>query len=68
MPNGLVIQILSIDAGVASLDLTGSGKAADAPALVALGISTEERQKLAVLYTAGQTLWRVPISYFLALK
>ena len=68
MPNGLVIQILSIDTGLATLDLTGSGLAADAPALAALGISPEERQTLATLYTAGQTLWRVPLSYFLALK
>ena len=68
MPNGRVVKILSIAGGIATLDLTGSGQAADASALTALGIGTDERQNLAKLYAAGQTLWRVPLSYVLALQ
>ena len=67
-PNGLVIKILSVSNGVATLDLTGSGQAADATALAALGIGAAELQNLASLYTVGQTLWRVPIDHFLAIK
>ncbi|HXO43257.1 MAG TPA: hypothetical protein VN999_17535, partial [Thermoanaerobaculia bacterium] len=41
--NGLVVQILSVTAGLADLDLTGTGAAADAAALAALGITADER-------------------------
>jgi len=62
--NGLVVQILSVTAGLADLDLTGAGTPADAAALAALGITADERQSLAALYPAGQTLWRVPLRHF----
>ncbi|MEO8135101.1 MAG: hypothetical protein ABI831_14100 [Betaproteobacteria bacterium] len=65
--SGRVIKILSISQGLAALDINGSGMAASAPALAAMGIGTEERQQLALLYPSGQSLWRVPISHFLAL-
>ena len=58
--NGQVIQILSITGGRADLDLDGSGQAAGATALAALGITDAERQQLAALYQPGQSLWRVP--------
>ena len=66
--NGRVIKILSISLGLAALDIDGSGQAASASALAALGITTEEQQKLAALYPSGQSLWRVPIDHFLALN
>jgi YD repeat-containing protein len=62
--NGRVIEVLSVTAGLADLDLDGDGLAADAAALAALGITDQERERLAVLYQPGQTLWRVPISHF----
>ena len=62
--NGRVIKILSINNGVAELDVDGSGAAASAEALAHLGITDEERQKLASLYTQGQTLWRMPLEHF----
>jgi len=62
--NGLVVKILSITAGLADLDLTGTGASADAAALAALGITSYEQQSLATLYPVGQTLWRVPIRHF----
>ncbi|MBK8013050.1 MAG: RHS domain-containing protein [Deltaproteobacteria bacterium] len=62
--DGRVIAILSIDAdGRAVLDVDGSGVAADAAALVALGISEEERTALGSLYQSGQSLWRSPIPH-----
>jgi RHS repeat-associated protein len=64
--NGLVVQILSVTAGLADLDLTGAGAPADAAALAALGITADERQSLAALYPVGQTLWRVPLRHFSA--
>jgi hypothetical protein len=66
--NGRVIKILNNNQGVATLDIDGSGQAASADALAALGISAEELQTLAALYPNGQSLWRVPIDHFLALN
>jgi len=62
--NGLVIDILAINNGLAELDVDGSGTAADAAALTALGISDAERTRLATLYTAGNSIWRIPVSHF----
>jgi RHS repeat-associated protein len=64
--DGRVIKILSITNGLADLDVDGSGAAASGEALTQLGITDEERQKLANLYAAGQSLWRVPVEHFTA--
>lgn len=60
-PDGRVIKIISVTSGFANLDTDGDG-VVDTGA--ALGITDAERQKLGSMYTAGQTLWRVPISHF----
>jgi RHS repeat-associated protein len=62
--NGLVVKILSVTGGLADLDVAGAGSPASPAALAALGITSGERQSLAALYPAGQTLWRVPIRHF----
>lgn len=62
--NGRVLKILAINGGLADLDVTGSGVVADAATLSALGVTDAERQRLAALYPAGQSLWRVPITHF----
>jgi RHS repeat-associated protein len=62
--DGRVIGVLSVDNGKAELDIDGSGVAADAIALNALGVTDEELAKVAQLYTPGQTLWRTPIAHF----
>jgi RHS repeat-associated protein len=62
--NGKVIRILSLDGGIASIDLDGNGAADSAEKLTAIGFTDKERQKLAGMYTAGQSLWRVPIEHF----
>ncbi|MCL5994749.1 MAG: hypothetical protein M1546_01685, partial [Chloroflexi bacterium] len=59
--NGRVIKIISISGGMANLDTTGSGTIDNG---VALGVTDVERQRLASLYAAGQSLWRVPITHF----
>ncbi|MCA1557359.1 MAG: DUF4214 domain-containing protein, partial [Acidobacteria bacterium] len=62
--DGRVVRILSITGGKADLDVDGSNTAADASKLAALGVTEVERQQLASLYTAGQSLWRTPITHF----
>jgi RHS repeat-associated protein len=62
--NGVVVKILSISNGAASLDVNGGGNPASASELAALGITNAELTQLGSLYAAGQALWRVPISHF----
>jgi RHS repeat-associated protein len=63
-PDGLVVAVLDVTGGLATLDIDGSGQPAATADLATLGISDAERQQLASLYPPGQTLWRVPISHF----
>jgi len=65
-PNGRVVKLLGIAAGLAELDIDGDGQADSVAALAALGISDQERSRLAALYAIGQTLWRVPVTHFTA--
>jgi RHS repeat-associated protein len=64
MPNGRVVQILSVSGGqvtlATQLDSGGNPVHNDADE-AALGITPGERVELASLYVAGQTLWRVPL-------
>ncbi len=62
--NGRVIKILSLTGGLADLDTNGDGAVDDAATLSALGVTDAERQQLAALYSAGQSLWRVRITHF----
>ncbi len=62
--NGRVVTIVSITNGRADLDIDGSGLAADAAALAALGIDEAEQEQLAELFVAGKSLWRTPVSHF----
>ena len=62
-PDGRVIEILSINNGLAEIDIDGSGNAADATALATLQITPAEQASLATTYTAGTSLWRTLISH-----
>jgi RHS repeat-associated protein len=62
--NGRVVEVLSVDGGSAVLDVDGSGLPADPEALDELGVTPEELAALAGLYSAGQSLWRVPVTHF----
>jgi RHS repeat-associated protein len=57
--NGRVIQVLGTAGGMADVDTNGDGTADTLE-----GITELERQQLATLYAAGQTLWRVPVTHF----
>jgi RHS repeat-associated protein len=61
VPNGRVIRVLDTSGGVASVDTDGDGVADGG---VAIGMTAAERQALASLYAAGQTLWRVALPHF----
>ncbi len=63
-PNGQVIKLLGVTAGLADLDTDGDGIADTGATLAALGITSAERQQLASLYAAGTSLWRTPMDHF----
>ncbi|MDP1916454.1 MAG: RHS repeat-associated core domain-containing protein [Myxococcales bacterium] len=62
--NGRVVKILSVTAGLADLDVDGSMTAATAGILTTLGISTDERTKLALAFPVGTSLWRARLDHF----
>ena len=62
--NGIVIKIVSITGGLAEIDSTGQGAPDNSSRLASLGITDAERQQLATLFPAGQTLWRTCITHF----
>ena len=62
--NGRVVKVLSVTDGQADLDVDGAGSPATAPEYAALGINAAERQQLAMTFSVGQSLWRVPIIHF----
>jgi len=62
--DGRIIKVLSVSSGVAVVSVNASETAATPAELASLGISTEELGKLAILYPAGSTLWRVRIGHF----
>lgn len=63
-PDGRVIKVISVIDGLANLDVTGSGAAADATQLAALGIDAAERGKIASLFAVGKTLTRFAVTHF----
>jgi|GEM_PF-1061257 len=62
--SGRIIGVLSISDTKAQLDIDGSGVAADAATLSALGITPVEQQALAQLYSVGSSFWRVTVNHF----
>ncbi|MBI2395151.1 MAG: hypothetical protein HYV09_36610 [Deltaproteobacteria bacterium] len=62
--NGLVVKLVSVDAGKAMLDVTGDGVADADSVLDGHGISVAERQQLAGRHAAGSLLWRVALPHF----
>ncbi len=68
--NGLVVKIISIDTTgttpIAELDLDGDNfhDSVDDNLEITYNLSTEELEKLASLYQAGDSMWRVPMEHF----
>jgi RHS repeat-associated protein len=62
--NGIVLDVVSETGGRADVDITGDGVADGATPLAAIGMTDDERAKLAALYDPGASLWRVGITHF----
>ncbi len=66
-PRTIVLKIVGVTAGLADLDTDGDDEADDADYLFdEFGITDTERQRISTLYSAGQSLWRIPVSHFSA--
>lgn len=61
--DGRVIRILGVNGGVAQVDINGDEVEDTPAALAGIGVTTAERERLAVLYPSGGTFWRVPLSH-----
>src|SRR3990167_6917568 len=59
--DGYVIKILDITNGKADLDTDGDGEVDNG---TDIGVTDEEREKLAALYKIDQSLWRVSLTHF----
>ena len=62
--NGRVIKVLGITGGMADLDIDGDGVADTGAPLAGLGVTDDERARLASLYAPGQSLSRMPVTHF----
>ena len=62
--NGIVAKVLSINNGVANIDLDGDGVAESDSTLSGLGITVAERQQIASKFPAGTSFWRMPAGHF----
>jgi RHS repeat-associated protein len=62
--NGRVVAILAVENGSAKLDIDGDNLDDTGSKLEALGITEDEQRQLAKLYSAGKSLWRVPVTHF----
>jgi YD repeat-containing protein len=62
--SGIVLDVVSETGGRADVDITGDGVADGAAARAAIGLTDDERAKLASLYDPGASLWRVGITHF----
>ena len=62
--SGRVVGVLDNDGATVSLDVDGSGVAADEEALDGLGIGDDELAEIAASFGTGDSLWRVPIRHF----
>ena len=62
--DGQIIEIVSHSAGLAEVDVDGDGVADHGELLDAFAITDAERARLAELYVAGTSLWRVQVRHF----
>ncbi len=62
--DGVVVEVLAEEGGVAVLDVDGSGLPADRQALDDLEVTDAELARVADLYEPGASLWRVMIDHF----
>jgi len=61
--SGRIIEVVGTTGGKAAVDVDGDGVADEGAALAELKIIDEELEKLASMYEAGTSLWRVGITH-----
>jgi RHS repeat-associated protein len=62
--SGIVLSVIAVSAGTASIDVTGDGIAEDQAMLTSLGIDAAELGLLGAKYKVGVSVWRVPLAHF----
>jgi len=62
--DGRVVKVIGVVAGLAVLDVDGTGKAATQKQLDALEITDAELADLATTFTVGSVLWRLEVHHF----
>ncbi len=63
---GLVIEIVGVDDGIAAIDANGDGEAESRSTLEKLGWFEEELAEIVQRYEVGDTLWRTQVTHFSA--
>jgi len=63
-PDGGVIQIIDTANGIAHIDVDGDGIAESEDSLKEMGFNHVELEKLASMYSPGQTLWWSQVQHF----
>jgi hypothetical protein len=62
--SGVVMDVLGVGPGGASVDITGDGVAESATVLLARGITSDELLLLATLRAPGDSVWRIRVPHF----
>lgn len=62
--NGRIMRVTAVTNGLAAIDATGDGVPESDSALLALGITADERQVIVADRGAGATFWRIPLEHF----
>ncbi|MEO8184630.1 MAG: hypothetical protein ABI895_37960 [Deltaproteobacteria bacterium] len=62
--DGVVVEVLDVAGGLASLDVDGTSNPATPAQLSLLGITEAELEELAQRFAPGQSLWRVQVEHF----
>jgi hypothetical protein len=64
VPDGIVVDLLSVEDGVGNVDITGDGVPDGTAALERWGITSAELAQLATMYSPPKSLWRATIPHF----
>jgi len=62
--DGVVLELVDVLGGFATIDTDGDGLADDAATLEVFGITDDERALLGARYAPGQRLWRAALEHF----
>ncbi|MEM6928982.1 MAG: hypothetical protein AAF602_18730, partial [Myxococcota bacterium] len=62
--DGIVVEVLSVDGGMAALDLDGDGSPEALDTYPVFGLTQDELEEVGQIYAPGDTLWRVQVPHF----